>query len=695
MNIKKSILIRVRVAFLLVALFAVAVVVRMGNIQFVEGDKWKKLAEEIGFQYRTIKATRGNIYSDNGSLLATSLPFYKVAFDPMIADSEVFKKGIDSLSLLLSKTFPSTSARQFKQKITDARLSGKRYITLSREQIDYQQKKKMMDWPIFREGRHEGGVIFEKVDKRFRPFNDLAFRTVGFLNEDNYGAGLEYSFNDLLGGRDGEALYQKMAGGSWKPVFDQQEVKPEEGLDIETTLDVNLQDVAETALLRALEEHSAQHGAVVVMEVSTGAIKAISNLTRLENGSYGETYNYFVGGVREPGSTFKLVSMMALFEDTNLSLEDSIDTGTGEIKVYKESIRDHKPGGYGKITIQEAFEKSSNIAVAKLVMNQYGTQPKKFYEYIESLGLNRPIGFQMKGEGEPKVKTPDKWSGITLPWMAFGYEVETTPLQMLTLYNAVANEGRMMKPYIVSRAKRADKVIRDFKPEILKRQICSDATLEKLKIMLEGVVERGTADNINGTHYKIAGKTGTAQKLVNGKHVKKYYTSFVGYFPADNPRYSCMVLIDDPKGYRQYGSDVAAPVFKEIADKIYAKDIDMHAPLSPEYLVETGVFPTVKAGYYPDLNFLCNKLGISNHSKEDEVEWVRASVTNNAINWKYPSNAAGLVPDVQGMMLRDALYLLENKGLRVTYQGKGRVINQSLPPGSRIAKGGLIRIILG
>lgn len=679
----------------MVALFCVAVVARMGQVQFVQGEYWKELAEKISVQYRSIKATRGNIYSDNGSLLATSLPFYKVVIDPTVASDEVYKTGIDSLSLMLSKTFGGNSKDDYKRKINDARISGKRYLILSRTQINYQQKVKMTSWPIFREGKYRGGVIFEKVDKRFRPFDNLAFRTVGFLNEDNYGAGLEYSFNDVLGGIDGEGLFERKTGGTWVPVSEAEEVKPEDGFDIETTLNVNIQDVAESSLLRALTEHDAQHGAVIVMEVETGQIKAISNLTKTENG-YAESYNYIVGGVREPGSTFKLATMMAMFEETNLQLTDSIDTGDGEFKVYKETIRDHKPGGYGKISIQEAFEKSSNIAMAKLLMNQYGTNQQKFYQFIEGLGLTQPIGFQMKGEGEPKVSRPEKWSGITLPWMSFGYEVEMTPLQVLTLYNAVANEGKMIKPYIVRKVSRANSTIKEYDTEVLKRKICSDKTLEKLHEMLEGVVIRGTANNINGTHYKIAGKTGTAQKLVNGKHIKKYYTSFVGYFPADKPKYSCLVLIDDPKGYRQYGSDVAAPVFKEIADMIYSQDIDLHEPLKDGLLTEVGVFPTVKAGYFDELNMLCNKFGISNHMAREEMaeEWVRARRSNNSVLWDAAGTQDGLVPNVNGMMLRDALYLLENKGLRVSYEGKGRVTAQSLPPGTRAGKGKYIRIIL-
>ena len=334
MNIKKSILLRARLAFLCVMLFAGAIVTKIFHIQMMEGEKWRKISDEIGLQYRTIKATRGNIYSDNHSLLATSLPFYKVAFDPTIADKELFNQNIDSLTYLLSKHFKAHSQLYLKRKIVNARKNNRKYVVLSSKKINYREKKEMATWPIFREGRLGGGVIFEKVDKRFRPFAGLGLRTIGYLNEDNYGAGLEYSFNNKLAGKNGKALFQKIAGREWKPLHNGSEVRPEEGLDIETTIDINLQDVANAALLYSLQNLSADYGSVVVMEVNTGEIKAISNLTRYEkNGKvdYREIYNYAVQGVTEPGSTFKLASMIALLEDSNVHLSDSVDTGNGKI----------------------------------------------------------------------------------------------------------------------------------------------------------------------------------------------------------------------------------------------------------------------------------------------------------------------------------------------------------------------------
>lgn len=681
----------------MVLLFAIAIIYQIFHIQWIEGDKWKKLSEEISLSYQEVKATRGNIYSDNGSLLATSLPFYRVAIDPTIADENIFRENIDSLSYLLARNFGQT-ATYYRQKIMGARQKGNQYLLLSRDLIGYQQKKEMETWPIFREGRLSGGVIFSKTDKRFRPFSNLAFRTIGFLNENDYGAGLEYSFNDYLAGQNGKALFQKISGGSWRPLYDGSEVRPKDGFDIQTTIDINLQDVAESALLKHLIQHDADMGCVVVMEVATGEIKAISNLKKLKSGDYGEVYNYAVGshGLREPGSTMKLASYIALFEEKNLKLSDTIQTGDGELKFYKETVRDHKPGGYGTITIKEAFEKSSNIAIAKMVDETFQKNPQRYLDYLNNMGLTKPLGFQMVGEGKPKIPPLNQWSGITLPWMAYGYGLELTPLQILTLYNAVANNGKMIRPLLVKSINKVDKEVNTFETNVISSQICSKETLKKIRVLLEGVVENGTASNINNANYKIAGKTGTAQSLKDGRYIRQYYTSFAGYFPAENPKYSAIVVMDNPKGYRQYGSDVAAPVFKEIADKIYALDLKMHEKYELAEKPEMGVFPVVQAGKREDLALMLNYLGISNHATANEVEWVRAGINNNSIQWKETTSQAGLVPDVNGMTLRDALYLLENSGLRVEVKGKtGRVITQSQLPGSRALKGSTIKIEVG
>jgi len=688
---------RVRIAFLIIGLFAVAALARIAVLQTEEDRKWAKMAEEIDLDYRTVKATRGNIYSDNGSLLATSLPSYRVAFDPTIASNNIYKKGIDSLAYYLSWHFNDRSRAYYKRKINDARLAGKQYIILNRRLVKYQEKKAMSQWPIFREGRLKGGVIFEKIDKRYRPFAYLGYRTIGFVNDNSNGAGLEYSFNKYLAGKDGEALYQKMAGGKWRPLHDGSEMRPEEGYDIHTTINVNLQDVTESALLRALKDHNADYGTAIVMEVATGEIKAISNLTKSKKyNDYREIYNYAVQGLSDPGSTFKLASIIALLEDSNLQLTDSIDTGEGAYKFYNQTMRDHKPGGYGTISVKQAFEFSSNIAISKMVYSQFGSDPQKYIDYINGFGLSQPLGFQMVGEGIPKIKNPsDKsWSGITLPWMSIGYEVELTPLQILAFYNAVANNGRFIRPMIVKSIRQADEEIRHFGTDVIKRKICSQKTLEEVKLLLEGVVENGTARNIRNDYYKIAGKTGTAQKIVDGRYTRKYNTSFVGYFPAENPKFSCMIVIDSPKGFRQYGSNVAAPVFKEIADKIYALDLELHGSFYAQRDAHPGIFPVIQAGNREDLQTICDELAIPNQAVSNE-DWVKASRKDNAVLWTTDEIAPEIIPDLSGMTLRDAIFLLENHGLSVSHKGEGRIISQSIPPGRKIVKGSRISLRLG
>ncbi|MBX9850552.1 MAG: transpeptidase family protein [Cytophagaceae bacterium] len=697
MNIKKSIVLRARLAFLAVFLFSLAIVMKLIKVQVVDGEKWRKLAQENIMQYRVVKATRGNIYSDNGSLLATSLPFYKIAMDPSRVEKEKYQKGIDSLSMLLSAYFKDRSAEDYKIRINLARSSNKRYITLNKAMVDFQTKKMMEKWPIFREGRNKGGVIFEKVEKRFRPFSYLAMRTIGFINEDNQGVGLEKSFNEHLAGRDGEALFRRIAGREWMPIHDDSEIRPKQGVDIQTTIDINLQDVAESSLMRHLMEHDADKGCVILMEVATGEIKAMANLGKLPSGEYTEIYNYAVGneGLTEPGSTFKLASMIALFEDSNMQLTDSVETGRGTYEFYDKIMTDAKPEGYGKITMQEAFEKSSNIGVSRKVYEHFHLNQQKFVDYIISMGLADRIDFQLKGEAIPYIKktTDRSWSGISLPWMSIGYELKLAPIHTLTFYNGIANNGKVIQPIIVKEIKMADQTIEKFETKVLREKICSDATLSKVKKMLEGVVERGTAKNINNTIYKIAGKTGTAQRIINKKYTQTYYTSFAGYFPADNPKYSCIVVIDNPKGFKLYGSDVAAPVFKEIADKIYARDLDMHKPLLSA-VGNQEAFPVIKGGFYEDLQFICNEMSISNHLKAEDEEWVRANPVNRAIMWNKLEMKKDQMPDVTGLKLRDALYILENMGLRVKCGGVGRVESQSIPAGTIISKGMQVNLIV-
>lgn len=692
MAFKQTILLRTRIAFLAVFVFAVAIVVKLVYIQFFQGGYWKKEAEVAGLAYRPIKATRGNIYADDGSLLATSLPFYRVALDPCIVDETMFQEQVGQLSQLLANFYKDKSAETYQQLIQNARQDKRRYLVLSKRWIDYQAKKTMSQWPIFCQGRWRGGVLFEKVEKRFQPFKNLAVRTIGFINAQEYGAGLEYSFNQDLKGIDGSALYQKTVGGNWKMIYDGATDRPVHGYDLETTIDINLQDVAHHSLLKALQASEAAYGCAVVMEVQTGEIKAMVNLSRTDNAQYKEYYNYAVGnqGATEPGSTFKLVSMLALLEETSAALTDTVDTGDGRFQFYDRIMKDVKRGGFGELTVQEVFEYSSNIGMARLIDETFGANPQKFVDYVHKLSLSKPLGLQMVGVGVPLIKNPKspEWSGVTLPWMSIGYELKMTPLHTLTLYNAVANNGKMIQPIIVKKVKQANRTIKEFRGAVLNKKICADATLQKLKTMLEGVVERGTASRFRHGFYQIAGKSGTANKVVNGKYTHDTYASFVGYFPAASPRYSCIVVIDSPQRYAWHFGAAVATVVKDIADKIAAKDLAAQDFITARsHTAPFGIFPLIRAGYRDELLQLCDALGIACRNRELAAAWVRSTVDGDHIAWKANgAPKAGQVPHVLGMTLKDALFLLENCGLKVIVQGHqgGRVEAQSMPPDTRL-----------
>ncbi|MBC6988607.1 penicillin-binding transpeptidase domain-containing protein [Hymenobacter sp. BT491] len=693
-SVKKSIVTRVRLAFLGVCLFSCAIVWKVSRIQFKEGEKWRALEQERRIVYQPVFATRGTILSDNGSIMATSLPFYRVAWDPTVVEEKVFTHGVDSLSLLLSRFFGDRSPQEYRRRLVNAKRSkdpAVRYLRLNSRQINFQEKKQIAQWPIFRAGKNKGGVIFEKVDKRFRPFGGLAQRTIGFVNEDKNGAGLEFTYNRDLAGKDGEALFERLPGGN-KPLYDGSEVKPLPGYDIKTTLDINLQDVAENALYKSLVANNAQYGCVILMEVQTGEIKAIANLGKVAEGVYREDYNYAIAdqGRTEPGSTFKLASMMALFEENpDIELDDTVNTGNG--RMYIGGAVKTDTHGYGRLSVKQVIENSSNIGVAVLIDREFNKKPERYAEYLKKFGLDKPLGFQMSGEARPYVKDPTdrSWSRTSLSTMCIGYELKLAPLQTLAFYNSIANNGVKVQPMIVKEIKQDDKVLEHYEPRVLIPKICSDETLTKLRSMLEGVVLEGTARAIRTPDFTIAGKTGTAWKFKNGQYTKTYSTSFCGYFPADKPKYSCIVVVDSPKGGNWSGAQVSAPIFREVADKAMARDAASQRPLLARAPVNKSQVPFVKAGMQDELTLVCQKLGVSNHSKAEGEEWVHTAVDSGtqALAWQVNPVRRNRVPDVTGMTLRDALFLLENRGLRVKAIGTGRVRRQSLAAGMPLQRG--------
>jgi cell division protein FtsI (penicillin-binding protein 3) len=703
-SVKKSIVTRVRLAFLGVMLFSGAVAWKISHIQYQEGAKWRALEQERRISYQPVPATRGNIYSDNESIMATSLPFYRVAWDPAVVDDDVFKRNVDSLAWHLAHFFQDRSVGEYSRKLQEARKDGMRYIRLNSRQINFQEKKELASWPIFR-AKRKGGVIFEKVDKRFRPFGGLAQRTVGFVNEDKNGAGLEFTFQQKLAGKPGEALFERVPGG-FKPVYDGTEIKPQPGYDVKTTLDINLQDGAEDALYKALVANDAKYGCVILMEVKTGEIKAVANLGKAEDGTYKEDYNYAFAdqGRTEPGSTFKLASMTAVFEaDPSLQLDDMVDTGPGRMLIGGAVKTDSHANG--RITVQQVFERSSNIGVARLVQEHFASNPTRYTDYLKKFGLDKPLGFQMNGEALPYVKDPrdPSWSRTSLSTMAIGYELKLAPLQTLAFYNAVANGGVKVAPMIVREIKQADQVVEHFDTQVLNPKICSDATLRKLHGMLEGVVLEGTARKIQPKDYTIAGKTGTAWKFKNGRYTKTYSTSFCGFFPADKPKYSCIVVIDSPSKGGWSGAEVAAPVFREVADKCMARDQASQRPMLARVPARRTPVPLVRAGLQQEIALVCDKIGLPGQTRATGgEEWVRATAAVDTafvartVSLRPDASVAhpGRMPDVRGLTLRDALFLLENRGLKVQTSGMGRVREQSVAPGDFAKRGAVVGLIL-
>jgi cell division protein FtsI (penicillin-binding protein 3) len=702
MKEKSNLIKRVYLFTILLLCFGIAVLYKALYIQLVEGEKWIAKANNLTTKVEIIEAERGNIYASDGSLLATSLPYYEIRID-LKADGltdEIFYNNIDSLAYCLAALFKDKSTLDYKRQLVEARNRGERYHLIKRN-VKYRDLTKLRHFPIIRLGRYKGGVIYFQQSKRELPFQQLAARTIGYDKEGVKPVGLEGAYRSELGGVSGRRLMQKIAGGVWMPINDEIEIEPEDGTDLISTLDINIQDVAQNALLKQLKLHNADHGCVVLMEVKTGEVKAITNLTLNKNGTYSEKYNYAIGESTEPGSTFKLVSILAAIEDGFVDINDSIDTEDGTTRFYDRTMADSHKGGYGKITLKRSFEVSSNVAISKVINSAYAKNPAKFIERLHAMSITQPLGIEIYGEGKPMIKeASDKsWSGISLPWMSIGYEVQLTPLQILTFYNAVANDGVMVKPRFVKEISKMGRVIKRFDPVIINNKIASKESIAQVREMLEGVIENGTAVNLKNANYKIAGKTGTAQ-IANAKYGYKYerkvshQASFVGYFPADNPKYTCIVVVNAPSRNVYYGNLVAGPIFKEIADKVYSTSIEIHKELDNREQASITKLPVAKDGYRNDLLSIYKQLGIPTLATNEENHWVNASTGTEKVELKARKVESNLVPNVVGMDLQNAIYLLENMGINVKFQGRGAVKTQSVLPGNPIYKGSTIYLTL-
>lgn len=633
--------------------FAIAVVVKLCSIQFVHGDKYRAMAQKRSIKAFEIPANRGNIYSADGSLLAMSIPKYDVAIDAVSSSEKNFKKYIKPLCDSLA-VFTGKSSSSIQQKIKKARITKNQYLLLLRN-LSYSEFVRVRNFPLFNLGSVRGGFVYNQTTKREHPMGGIAERSIGYerFDENNYATrvGIDGAFGkDYLQGRNGKRLKQKIGKGEWKPLRDANEVEAEDGKDIYTTIDTNIQDIAHHSLLGQLEKYEAEHGCIVVMDVKTGEIRAISNLGRNKNGKYYERLNYAVGESHEPGSTFKVMAFMAALEDKVIDTSTVIDTKKGRKYFYGRYIRDSHHGGYGKISAAKALEVSSNIGLATIIDDNYKDNPNKFLDRLYNWKLNDVLGVSIIGEGIPDIPKPgaSNWSKNALPSIAYGYNMRLTPLQTLAFYNAIANDGELIKPRILRAVKEFDKEIEVFDKEVLIDKICSDQTLSKMQVILENIVKRGTGKKLYSETFSMAGKTGTARTdyadIEAWEKDPKYVSSFAGYFPAENPKYSCIVVIHKPSteiGY--YGADVTGPVFQRIAQKIYTD-----TPLIDEL---------------------------------DSVDYNNIQVVENFEKFNSVSNTyKTIMPDLVGMPAMDAVAFLENMevDLKVKLNGTGIITAQSI-----------------
>lgn len=701
MAIKDDITWRTIVVYVFIVIFGFLVLGKAGIVMTVQGEKWRKMASaNVPVRPVRIAPNRGDIWAADGRILATSVPFYELRFDPIAVDKKIFNEKVDSLAHCLSVFFQDGSKAYYKEKLIGARRrkpKPDRYLLINKRRVNHTELKKIRNFPIFRLGKNKGGFQAIVSNKRLQPHVNLAGRTIGYLNESADGTaegrvGLEAAYENLLKGEYGQGI-KRMMSGTWMVLTRED---PIDGKDIVTTIDVDYQDIVQHALKKQLEKSQATNGAAILMEVKTGDIKAIANMARGKEGEYVENQNFAISGAGEPGSVIKAATMIALLEDGFVRPNDTINLGkSGVYKFYDRKLSESHDG-LGSVTAKQMMEKSAN-GIAKVVFDHYKERPEKFVNRWYAMGLDKKTGICLPGEAAPYIKYPKEkeWTGISLPWMSIGYELKITPLQILAFYNAIANDGQRMRPRLVKEIRHHGDVVDTFDPEEVGGRICSRRTLDEIREMLESVVENGTARNIYTTKYRIAGKTGTARMAsgATGYGGGRYRASFVGYFPADNPLYSCIVVIDNPtNGY--YATTVSAPVFREIADKVYSMAYVQYG--KPEYEADQSL-PVCKNGLKEDFLTVFDELemDIDGLSDTEGADWV-ITASNEAKNVVLKPRRIdyAVVPNVKGMGLRDALFVLENAGLKVGVVGAGMVQKQSLQPGSDVAKGSYVQIEL-
>lgn len=703
----------------------IAILVCIINTKYVEGPMWREIGREVMVsKEREVLPNRGNIYSDDGRLLATSEPLYGIYVDFMAEGikKDTLMKYVTPLSQELAKRYPSRSAAQYKKIFMDGwalsrkelaevervRQSGSkkrvktksRYIRIIPQDINYVQLKELRTLPFFNKRSNQTGMIAEEKTRRLKPFGRLAGRTVGSIYKDiamGGSSGLELKYDSILRGEPGVKNRQRNSG-RWTDVI---LVQPKDGWDVQTTLNVDIQDMAERALNDKLVETKAESGTAIVMEVETGEIKALVNLDRISDGVYGEGNPNAFSYMSEPGSTFKTISLMIALEDGVVTPDEEFHVGNGQFQYGKRIVKDHdwrKGKDRGNVTVAQGMYSSLNTVIAKMILKGYEDNPKKYVQRMEEMGLMKKLTWDVPvqgREGTTSIRYPDDkynpWSKTTLPWMSFGYETQFPPIYMLMFYNGIANNGKMLKPFLTKAFTNNGSVEEEFEAEVIKDKLCSDKTLQQVKDILRGVVTDGTAKAVNSDLVEIAGKTGTAMIASKGGY-SGYYVSFCGYFPSDKPKYTIFVGIRRPQGSPS-GGLMPGAVFRRIAEGIFVRNIADERIKAPADTIH-ALTPKIKVGYRQYTEYVLDKLH-QKYTSDDLSTW--SSVETNdqgAILIQGKEIKDGLTPSVIGMGAKDAVYLLESKGLRVHLTGAGKVVEQSIPAGSRLITGSTITIRL-
>lgn len=700
MEVKRDILWRVYLSYILVIGVCIAIFGKAVYIQQVQGAHWRSMSDSLHQRIDSIEAERGTIYSEDGQMLSTSIPQFDLFIDFRVEwlhekSGIHFRENLDSLSFYLSNLFKDRSVEGYKQWLMEAYKDNEPYLELHKK-TSYREYEQLRKFPLFRDGRYKSGLIVNERNIRLNPYGILAFRTIG-LDRESSKVGLEKTYDSLLKGREGKQWVRTIAGGVKVPINDDYIIEPETGKDIVSTIDVFIQEIAENALMKMMEKNEAEHGCAIVMEVKTGKIKAIANLGKKPNGGYWEDYNYAIS-TTEPGSTFKLATMLALLEDKKINLNTMVDLEGGVWKVAGQTVYDSEQSGHRGVTAKQAFELSSNVGMAKLVSAYYSGQPSQFINRLKQMQMDTLTGIDLVGEGRSTIFKPGgkMWGPTTMPWMAFGYNLQISPLQTLALYNAVANQGKMMRPYLVSSVREEGVLLKNMDPVVVREKVCSDQTLAQLRECLEGVCIAGTAKELfKNSLFPVAGKTGTALVANGNKGYadKIYQSSFAGYFPADNPQYTCVVVIKNkPHAAVFYGASVAGPVFKEIADRLYSTYVKGGKQELNKKNLDSSIMSY--AGSRKDMARVMAKLKMGFRDSASNAAYVAVKGEVRDLVATAKSTPLNLMPELNGMGLKDAVYVCENMGLKLNIRGKGKVMAQSITAGLPVVKGQLVEVEL-